>query len=330
MCAANADETNELKNAINGRRQIARLLALAEKPKAISMAVVHPVDYNSISGALEAARLDLIVPVLVGPKHKIAAAADLHQLDISGLEIVDAEHSHAAADIAVALAKEGRVAALMKGKIHTDEYMRAIISRNAGIRTERRMSHIYVADFPSYHKPLMISDGAINIFPGLMEKKDIVQNAIDLAHAIEVALPKVALLSATEEINPVIPSTIDAAALCKMADRKQITGALLDGPLAFDNAISRDAAKTKGIDSPVAGDADILIAPDLEAANMLAKQLSYFSDAALAALVLGARVPIVLTSRADGALSRVASCALALLVSEYEKEQMLSGFRPGR
>lgn len=311
-------------HSISGHKQIERLLAMAKEPSAIRMAVVHPVDLNSLGGALEAARLGLISPVLVGPGHKIYSTAEQHGLDIKGCDIVDAEHSHAAAEKAAELASNGKVSALMKGKIHSDEFMQAVVSKHAGLRTDRRMSHIYVADLPNYHKPLLISDAAINIFPNLLEKRDIVQNAVDLAHAIHIDLPKVALLSATEEINPIIPGTIDAAALCKMADRKQITGALLDGPLAFDNAISMEAARTKGIDSAVAGDADILIAPDLEAANMLAKQLSYFANAALAALVLGARVPIVLTSRADGVLSRVASCALALLMDEYRKSRKLN------
>ncbi|PQA89549.1 bifunctional enoyl-CoA hydratase/phosphate acetyltransferase [Hyphococcus luteus] len=279
----------------------------------IKTAVIHPCDSLSLEGALKARDETIMEPVLVGPKAKIEKAAADAGLDIAGLEIVDAAHSHAAAAAAVALAREGRVSALMKGALHTDEVMEAVIDRDAGLRTERRMSHIFAFDVPSYPKLLMITDAAINIYPAIDDKCDIVQNAIDLAQALGVATPKVALLSAVETINPKIASTVDAAALCKMADRGQITGGVLDGPLAFDNAISKSAAATKGIVSPVAGDADILLAPDLEAGNMIAKQLIYLAGADSAGIVLGARVPIMLTSRADDAGARLASAALAQL-----------------
>jgi phosphotransacetylase len=255
----------------------------------------------------------MIVPVLVGPKSKIAAAAAIARRSLDGIEVVDAPHSHAAAIAAVALAREGKVAAIMKGALHTDELMDAVVEGATGLRTERRMSHIYVLDVPTYPKPLLVTDAAINIYPDLAAKRDIVQNAIDLAHSLGIERPKVAVLSAVEMVNPKIVSTLDAAGLCKMADRGQITGGLIDGPLAFDNAISPAAAAAKGIVSDVAGDADILLAPDLEAANMIAKQLIYLAGADAAGIVLGARVPIILTSRADGPLSRLASCALAQL-----------------
>lgn len=277
----------------------------------IRTAVVHPCDAASLTGALEARRETLIDPVLVGPRARIEAAAAEAGVDLAGLPIVDVPHSHAAAERAVAMARAGEADALMKGALHTDEVMSAVVDRALGLRTERRMSHIFALDIPTYPKPLMISDAAINIAPDLETKQDIVQNAIDLAHALGMACPKVAILSAVETVYPKIPSTVEAAALCKMADRGQITGGLLDGPLAFDNAISAQAAQAKHIVSPVAGEADILIVPDLEAGNMLAKQLIYLAGADAAGIVLGARVPIVLTSRADGTLARLASCALA-------------------
>jgi phosphotransacetylase/acyl dehydratase len=276
-------------------------------------AVVHPCDALSLEGALEAGLKGMIVPILVGPRAKIEATAAAMKRDLSGIEIVDVPHSHAAAEQAVALARAGKVHMLMKGKLHTDELLRPVVNKETGLRTERRMSHVFALDVPNYLKPLLISDAAINIFPDLATKRDIVQNAIDLAHALGIDLPKVALLSAVETVTSKIPSTVDAAALCKMAGRGQITGGVLDGPLAFDNAVSKSAAETKGIQSDVAGDADILIAPDLEAGNMIAKQLMYLAGADAAGIVLGARIPIVLTSRADGLMSRLASAAMAQL-----------------
>jgi phosphate acetyltransferase len=289
------------------------LMAAAAPLPPVRTAVVHPCDVVSLQGALDACAQGLIIPVLVGPKAKIIAAAAEAGRSLDGVEIVDVPHSHAAAERAVALAREGKVGMLMKGKIHTDELLEPVINKETGLRTGRRMSHVFVLDVPNYAKPLMISDAAINIFPDLNTKRDIVQNAIDLAQALGVAEPKVALLSAVETVTPSIPSTVEAAALCKMADRGQITGGVLDGPLAFDNAISRAAALAKDIVSDVAGDADILIVPDLEAGNMIAKQLIYLAGADAAGVVLGARIPIVLTSRADGVLSRLASAAIAKL-----------------
>jgi len=261
---------------------------------------------------LDAARLRLIQPILVGPAAKIGAVAKECGLSIDGVRIVDVPHSHAAAIRAVELVRAGEAEVLMKGSLHTDELMSAVVSKELGLRTGRRISHVFLMDVPTYPKVLIITDGAINIAPTLEDKVDIVQNAIDLARSLDVALPKVAILSAVETVTSKIPSTIDAAALCKMAERGQITGGLLDGPLAFDNAISREAAKTKGIRSEVAGDPDILLAPDLEAGNGLAKQLSFLANADSAGLVLGARVPIILTSRADSVRSRTASCGVAL------------------
>lgn len=286
----------------------------------VRTAVVHPCDALSLSGALEAASQGLIIPVLVGPRTKIEAAAVEAGRELSDVEIVDAPHSHAAAQIAVALAREAKVEALMKGKLHTDELLGAVVDRARGIRTERRVSHIYGLDVPHYPKPLFITDAAINIYPDLNDKRDIVQNAIDLAHALGLAAPKVALLSAVETVTPKITSTVEAAALCKMADRGQITGGIVDGPFAFDNAISKTAAEMKGIVSSVAGDADILVAPDLEAGNMMAKQLIYLAGADAAGVVLGARVPIMLTSRADDMLSRLASAALVQLFVRRRSE----------
>ncbi|CEP36400.1 MULTISPECIES: bifunctional enoyl-CoA hydratase/phosphate acetyltransferase [unclassified Halomonas] len=295
----------------------AKLIAATHHLSPIRTAVVHPCDELSITGALEAARQGMIVPILVGPTAKIHAAAKAAGESLAGIEIVDAAHSHAAADAAVALVRASHVAALMKGSLHTDELMNAVVNTDTGLRTERRMSHVYVLDAPPYPKPLFITDAAINIYPDIATKRDIVQNAIDLAHTLGIPQPKVAILSAVETVNPHITSTLDAAALCKMADRGQITGGLLDGPLAFDNAISASAAATKGIVSDVAGDADILVAPDLEAANMMAKQLIYLAGADAAGIVLGARVPIILTSRADSPMARLASCALAQCFISY-------------
>ncbi len=283
----------------------------------VRTAVVHPCDTLSLEGALEAGAKALIVPVLVGPRAKIEAAAAEFSGDLSGVEIVDTPHSHAAAETAVALARAGEVGMLMKGKLHTDELLAPVVNRDMGLRTERRMSHVFALDVPNYPRPLLISDAAINISPDLETKRDIVQNAIDLALALGITLPKVAILSAVETVTPTIPSTLDAAALCKMAQRGQITGGGIDGPLAFDNAVSKLAAEAKGIQSGVAGEADILIVPDLEAGNMLAKQLIYLAGADAAGIVLGARVPIVLTSRADGVMSRLASAAMAQLLVHH-------------
>lgn len=279
----------------------------------IRVAVVHPCDELSLIGALEAKKQGIIEPILIGPKAKILAAADAAKYSLKEVQLIDVPHSHAAAELAVDLVRKGSVEAIMKGKLHTDELMNAVMDQVHGIRTERRMSHIFALDVPHYPKPLFITDAAINIYPDLNDKRDIVQNAIDLARALGIFEPKVAILSAVETVYPKITSTVDAAALCKMADRGQITGGVLDGPLAFDNAVSKAAAEAKGIVSVVAGDADILVAPDLEAGNMIAKQLMYLAGADSAGIVLGARVPIILTSRADGTLSRLASCALAQL-----------------
>ena len=294
-------------------RRYRRLLEMARGLAPLKTAVVHPVDENAILGAVEAQREGLIQAILVGPEAKIRRAAEAAQLDISGCEILATDHSHAAAAAAVAMARSGRAEALMKGALHTDELMHAVLDPALGLRTGRRMSHVFAIDAPSYPRSLFITDAAINIYPKLMDKRDIVQNAIDFAKALGVLVPRVAILSAVETVSPDIASTLDAAALCKMADRGQIVGGLLDGPLAFDNAVSLEAARMKGIVSAVAGRADILVAPDLEAGNMLAKQLVYLADADMAGIVLGARAPIMLTSRADGTLSRLGSCAIALL-----------------
>lgn len=283
----------------------------AVKARPVTTAVVHPVEHNGLSGAIEAAERGLIVPILVGPSAKIKAAADKYELNIDDYELIDVEHSHAAAETAVRLIREARAETLMKGDLGTSELLSAVIHKTQGIRTERRLSHVFVLDVPNYHKPLMITDAAINVMPDLLTKQDIVQNAIDFCHALGIQEPKVAILAAVEKVKPSMPSTIDAASLCKMADRGQITGGILDGPLAFDNAISLQAAIDKHISSRVSGDADILLAPDLEAANMIAKQLIYLADAKSAGIALGARAPIILNSRAEGTLTRLASCALA-------------------
>jgi phosphate acetyltransferase len=297
------------------------LLARAKGMESIPMAVVHPCDAESLGGAMTALKADLIVPILVGPATKIRAVADERGYDLGGIEIVDAPHSHAAAAQAVALVRAGRAEGLMKGSLHTDELMGEVVAAGSGLRTERRISHVFLADVRTYPRPLLITDAAINIDPTLAEKGDIVQNAIDLAHALGVVEPKVAILAAIETVNPAMRATTDAAALCKMADRRQITGGVLDGPLAFDNAVSLVAAKTKGILSAVAGRADILVVPDLESGNMLAKQLEYLAGALLAGVVVGASVPIVLTSRADSAESRAASCAIAVLMAHAKRKR---------
>jgi phosphate acetyltransferase len=296
-----------------------RLIARAQEVPAAKTVVVHPCDESSLRGAVEAAELGIIVPILVGPRAKITAAAATHKIDISRYEIVDAAHSDDAAAKGVALVREGRGELLMKGSLHTDELMRAVTSGTTGLRTARRISHVFVMDVPTYPETLFITDAAINIFPDLDAKHDIVQNAIDLWVQVGLGTPRVAILSAVETVTSKIPSTIEAAALCKMADRGQITGGLLDGPLAFDNAIDPEAAKIKGIKSEVAGRAQILVVPDLEAGNMLAKNLSFLAKADSAGIVLGARVPVILTSRADSVRSRMASCAVAVLYADARR-----------
>jgi phosphate acetyltransferase len=298
-------------------RQYDRLIATVKQLPAVATAVAHPCSTAALEGAIDAAKAGIIVPILVGPRQKILATAEAAKLDISPYEIVDAEHSHESAEKAVALVREGRASVLMKGSLHTDELLSAVVRRDTGLRTARRLSHCFIMDVPGHPNVLTITDAAINIFPTLEEKMDIVQNAIDLAHAMGLSEPKVAILSAMETVNPKLQTTIEAAALCKMADRGQITGALLDGPLALDNAISPEAAKIKGINSPVAGYADILVTPDLEAGNMLAKSLGFLMHADSAGIVLGARAPIILTSRADSVQSRLASCAVASLVANF-------------
>ena len=285
----------------------------------VRTAVAHPCDQTSLVGALDAAPAKIIKPILVGPEAKVRALAASLSLDLAVLQLVITPHSHAAAEKAVEIVRAGEADALMKGSLHTDELMTEVVRKDTGLRTERRISHVFIMDVPTYPKPIFITDAAVNIFPSLEDKADIVRNAIDLAQSLGIVVPKVAILSAVETITSKIPSTIDAAALCKMADREQITGALLDGPLALDNAISCEAAAIKHIRSPVAGDADILLVPDLEAGNMLAKELSFLSDADAAGIVLGARVPIILTSRADNVRTRMASCAVAALYAHARK-----------
>jgi phosphate acetyltransferase len=302
-----------------GTGKYEQMLTKCKSLNPVPTAVAHPCEKSALTGAIEAANLGLIVPILVGPRDKIEATAKSAGVDISRYEIVDTPHSHASAAKAVELLREARAELLMKGSLHTDELMSAVVSREGGLRTGRRISHVFVMDVPTYHKVLFITDGAINIAPTLEDKVDICKNAIDLIVALGVAVPKVAILSAVETVTSKIPSTIAAAALCKMAERGQITGAILDGPLAFDNAISKKAAETKGIHSRVAGDPDILLAPDLEAGNMLAKQLSFLANADSAGLVLGTRVPIILTSRADSVRARIASCGVAMLAAHASR-----------
>jgi phosphate acetyltransferase len=293
-----------------------RLIDYCRSTSPTPTAVAHPCDQSSLQGAVEAAQMGLIAPILVGPGERIAAIAKQHEIDIAPYPIVDAPFSHASAVAAVQLVREGRARALMKGSLHTDELMGAVVSREAGLRTERRVSHCFVMDVPGHANVLIITDAAVNIAPTLAEKVDILQNAIDLGHALKMEEVRVAILSAMETVNPKVPSTIEAAALCKMVDRHQITGALVDGPLALDIAIDPEAARIKKIDSPVAGRANVLMVPDLEAGNMLAKSLSFLAGADAAGVVLGARVPIILTSRADSVMTRLASCAVASLVAQ--------------
>jgi phosphotransacetylase len=297
-----------------------RLIAATRAIRPIPCAVAHPCDASSLGGAVEAAEAGIILPILVGPAHKVLAAAQAAGLDIAPFELVDVPHSHAAAAKAVELVRSGRAELLMKGSLHTDELMREIVAKERGLRTERRISHVFVMDVPSYPEPLFITDAAVNIFPDLETKADICRNAIDLHLGLGLGTPRVAILSAIETVSPKIPGTIDAAALCKMADRGQIAGGLLDGPLALDNAISPEAAEIKGIRSEVAGRAQILVVPDLEAGNMLAKNLSFLAGADAAGIVLGARVPVILTSRADNVRTRMASCAVAALYAHHLAE----------
>ncbi len=300
------------------------LIAAAQRKARIKVAVAHPCDDVSLRGALEAHKLGLIEPILVAPYTRVRNAADEARLDISGFELVELAHSHELAAKAVGLVTAGRVEALMKGSLHTDELMAAVVAREGGIRTERRISHCFIMDVPGHPEPLIITDAAVNIAPDLDAKVDIVQNAIDLAHAMGAQEVRVAILSAMEMVTAKVPSTIEAAALCKMAERGQITGALLDGPLALDNAISPEAAAIKKIVSPVAGRANVLVVPDLEAGNMLAKSLSFLAGADAAGIVLGARVPIILTSRADSLLTRLASCAVAVMVAAARRDATAS------
>jgi phosphate acetyltransferase len=300
-----------------------RLVAAAKNvPPAVTI-VVHPCDESSLRGVKEAADAGLIKPVLVGPDAKIKAVAAKHDLDISGFPVVDASHSEAAAAKAVELIHSGKGELLMKGSLHTDELMRSVTAKVGGLRTERRISHVFIMDVPGYAETLFITDAAINIFPDLDCKRDIIQNAIDLFSQIGLGTPRVAILSAVETVTTKIPSTIEAAALCKMADRGQITGGVIDGPFAFDNAIDKEAAQIKGIKSPVAGQAQILVVPDLEAGNMLAKNLSFLAKADSAGIVLGARVPIILTSRADSLRARMASCAVAVLYADARRRSLI-------
>jgi len=298
-----------------GHEKFRKLVARAQSQPPVPTAVVHPCDEVSLSGAVEGARLGLIAPILVGPEERIRDTAAHAGLDISPYDIVNAEHSHDAAAKGVALVRAGKAQALMKGSLHTDELMGAVVARETGLRTARRISHCFIMDVPGHADALIITDAAVNIAPSLEEKVDIIQNAIDLAHALGAPEARVAILSAMETVNPKVPSTIEAAALCKMADRGQITGGILDGPLALDNAISPEAVAVKKIKSPVGGRANILIVPDLEAGNMLAKSLALLAAADGAGIVLGARVPIILTSRADELLTRLASCAVASLLA---------------
>ena len=303
-----------------GTGKYEQLLVRCERLEPIATAVAHPCEATALAGAIDAAAKGLITPILVGPAAKIREVAAAAGIDVSRARIVDAPHSHASAAAAVALVRSGDAELLMKGSLHTDELLGAVVARETGLRTGRRLSHAFIMDVPTYHKVLIVTDAAINIAPTLEDKADIVQNAIDLALTLGVARPKVAILGAVEVINSKMPATLDAAALCKMAERGQIRSGVLDGPLAFDNAISREAAITKGITSEVAGDPDILLAPDLEAGNILAKQLTFLANADSAGIVLGARVPIILTSRADSVRSRIASCAVAMLAAHARRQ----------
>ena len=305
-----------------GTGKYERLLERCKSLAAVPTAVAHPCEKSALEGAVNAAQAGLITPALVGPRKEIEHTARSAGIDLSNLEIIDAPNSIESARQAVALVREGRAEVLMKGSLHTDELMSAVVSRDGGLRTGRRISHVFIMDVPTYHKVLIVTDAAINIAPTLEDKVDIVQNAIDLATSLGLGKPKVAILCAVETVNSKMPATLDAAALCKMAERGQIKHGILDGPLAFDNAISKDAAQTKGIKSTVAGDPDILLAPDLEAGNILAKNLSFLANADSAGMVLGARVPVILTSRADSVRSRIASCGVAKLVAHARRAKL--------
>jgi len=307
-----------MRELIAHRPRFQQLLASLEDRPALPTAIAHPCDEVVLAAAVEAAEEGLITPIFVGPVGKIRHAAQQAGIELARYRVVDAPHSHAAAAKAVALVRNGEASLLMKGSLHTDELMHAVCAEG-GLRTDRRLSHVFLMDVPGYARMLLVTDAAINITPSLMDKRDIIQNAIHLAHVVGVGNPKVAVLSAVETINPALPSTVDAAALCKMAERGQITGGLVDGPLAFDNAVDAAAAREKGIVSPVAGMADVLVVPDLESGNMLAKQFSFFAGAEAAGVVMGARVPIVLTSRADSPRARIVSCAVAVLVAQAAK-----------
>ena len=306
-------------NQKSGTGKYEKLLERCKSLEPIPTAVAHPCEASALSGAVEAGEKGLIVPILVGPAARIEATARSARIDLGSIQVVDVPHSSAAAARAVELVREGKAELLMKGSLHTDELMAAVVARDRGLRTARRISHVFVMDVPTYHKVLIVTDAAINIAPTLEDKVDICQNAIDLARSLGLEQPKVAILAAVETVTSKMPATIDAAALCKMAERGQITGGILDGPLAFDNAINKQAAETKGIRSAVAGDPDILLAPDLEAGNILAKLLSFLANADSAGLVLGARVPVILTSRADSVRSRIASCAVAMLAAHARR-----------
>jgi phosphate acetyltransferase len=304
---------------MTGTGKYEQLLQRCASLEPVATAVAHPCEASALAGAIEAGEKKLITPILVGPAAKIRDVANEAGISLGSARIVDAAHSHESAAKAVALVRSGEAELLMKGSLHTDELLGAVVARETGLRTGRRISHVFIMDVPTYHKVLIVTDAAINIAPALDDKVDICQNAIDLARALGLEQPKVAILAAVETVNSKMPSTIDAACLCKMADRGQIKGALLDGPLAFDNAISRQAAGIKGITSEVAGDPDILLVPDLEAGNILAKQLTFLANADSAGLVLGARVPIILTSRADTVRSRIASCGVAVIAAHARR-----------
>jgi phosphate acetyltransferase len=303
-----------------GTGKYEKLLQRCRSLAPIPTAVAYPCEQTALEGAIDAAKEGLITPILVGPAAKIAEVAKAGGIAIGDVQIVDVPDSHAAAAKSVALVREGRAELLMKGSLHSDELLGAVVARDTGLRTGRRLSHVFIMDVPTYHKILIVTDGAINITPSLEDKVDICQNAIDLARSFGIERPKVAILAAVETVNSKMPTTLDAAALCKMAERGQIRGGLLDGPLAFDNAISREAAKMKGITSEVAGDPDILLAPDLEAGNMVAKLLNFLANSDSAGLVLGARVPVILTSRADSVRSRIASCGVAMLAAHARRQ----------
>ncbi|WP_449283928.1 bifunctional enoyl-CoA hydratase/phosphate acetyltransferase [Luteimonas yanweni] len=319
MTADHPQQPAHRKDA-NGNDGLARLLDHVAKLAPVRAAIVHPCDALSLAAVLDVRDAGLVEPVLVAPRARLGAAAEEAGIDISGLPVEDVPHSHAAALRAAELAREGKVEIIIKGSLHSDELMSAVVASASGLRTKRRVSHCFVIQTPHYPRPFLVTDAAVNLAPDLLQKADIVQNAIDLAHVLGIATPKVAILAAVETVNPSMQATLDAASLCKMADRGQITGGVLDGPLAFDNAVSMEAAKTKGISSPVAGQADILVVPDLESGNMLAKQLIFMGQAASAGIVLGAKVPVVLTSRADPRESRMASCAIALMLAHHNRQ----------